>query len=143
MRVRPMSERDARAVADLSGQLGYASTAAQIERRFERLRADPESAIFVAEDEGGRIVGWVHVVGKCFLEADPYAELGGLVVDSAARRKGAGKSLVAAAETWAAGRGYVTMRVRSNMKRVEARPFYEGAGYAITKSQNVYEKSIK
>ena len=143
MRVRPMSERDARAVANLSGQLGYPSTVAQIERRFERLAADPESAIFVAEDESGRIVGWVHVVGKCFLEADPYAELGGLVVDSAARRKGAGRALVAAAETWAAGRGYVTMRVRSNMKRVEARPFYEGAGYAVTKSQNVYEKSIK
>ena len=138
-----MTGRYARAVADLSGQLGYSSTVAQIDRRFERLRGDPESAIFVAEDEGGRIVGWVHVVGKCFLEMDPYAELGGLVVDSAARRKGAGKALLAAAETWAAGRGYVTMRVRSNMKRVEARPFYEGAGYSITKSQNVYEKSIK
>ena len=143
MRVRPMSERDARAVADLSGQLGYSSTVAQIERRFERLRGDPESAIFVAEDEGGRVAGWAHVVGRCFLELDPYAELGGLVVDSAARRKGAGKALVSAAEKWAAARGYVTMRVRSNMKRVEARPFYEGAGYTITKSQNVYEKSIK
>jgi len=138
-----MTERDARAVADLSGQLGYPSTVAQIERRFERLRGDPESAILLAEDEGGRVVGWAHVVGRCFLELDPYAELGGLVVDAAARRKGAGKALLSAAEKWAAARGYVTMRVRSNMKRVEARPFYEGAGYAITKSQNVYEKSIE
>jgi len=138
-----MTGRDARAVADLSGQLGYPSTVAQIERRFERLCGDPKSAILLAEDEGGRVVGWAHVVGRCFLELDPYAELGGLVVNSAARRKGAGKALVAAAETWAAGRGYVTMRVRSNMKRVQARPFYEGAGYAVTKSQNVYEKSIK
>ena len=142
MRVRPMTERDARAVADLSGQLGYPSTVAQIDGRFVRLSGDPESAIFVAEGEGGMIVGWVHVVGRCFLELDPYAELGGLVVDAAARRQGAGKALVSAAERWAAGRGYVTMRVRSNTMRVEARPFYEGAGYAIVKSQNVYEKPI-
>ena len=143
MRVRPMTERDARAAADLSGQLGYPSTAEQIRRRLGRLSGDPESAVFVAESGDGRVVGWVHVVGRCLLELDPYAELGGLVVDAAARREGAGRALVSAAEEWAAGRGYVTMRVRSNMKRVEARPFYEGAGYAIVKSQNVYEKTIR
>ena len=143
MRVRPMTESDARAAADLSGQLGYPSTAEQIRRRLGRLSGDPESAVFVTESGDGRVVGWVHVVGRCFLELDPYAELGGLVVDAAARREGTGRALVSAAEEWAAGRGYVTMRVRSNMKRVEARPFYEGAGYAIVKSQNVYEKTIR
>ena len=137
-----MTERDAPAAAELSGQLGYPSTVAQIERRFESLSRDPESAVLVAEDGDGRVVGWVHVVGQRYLEMDRYAEIGGLVVDAAARRKGAGKALVAAAEKWAAGRGYGTMRVRSNMKRIEARPFYEGAGYVIVKSQNVYEKTL-
>ncbi len=140
--VRPMTEGDAPEVAGLSGQLGYPSTAAQIRRRFERLSVDTESAVFVAEGEGGRIAGWVHVLGRCFLELDPYAELGGLVVDAAGRRKGAGRALVTAAEEWAARHGYDTMRVRSNMKRIEARPFYEGMGYAITKAQNVYQKAL-
>ena len=143
MRVRPMRERDARAVADLTGQLGYPSTAAQIRKRLELLSGDPGSAVFVAEDRDGRVVGWVHVLVRTFLESDTYAELGGLVVDKAARRKGAGKALVSAAEVWAAGHGYATMRVRSNVKRVEARPFYEGLGYSIGKSQHVYEKSLK
>jgi GNAT superfamily N-acetyltransferase len=143
MRVRPMTERDARAAAELAGQLGYPSTAEQIRRRLAGLSGDPESAVFVAESDDGRVVGWVHVVAHCFLEMDPYAELGGLVVDAAARRQGAGKALVSAAEEWAAGRGYATMRVRSNMKRAEAQPFYEGAGYVIVKSQNVYEKTLR
>ena len=52
-------------------------------------------------------------------------------------------SLVSAAETWAMERGYATMRVRSNVKRVEARPFYEGRGFVILKSQNVYEKTLQ
>ncbi len=143
MRVRPMTEGDVRAVADLSGQLGYPSTPAQIQRRFERLSVAPDSALFVADGDDGRVVGWVHVAGRRFLESHPFAELEGLVVDAAARRKGAGKALVSAAEGWAAAQGYDTMRVRSNTKRVEARPFYERIGYAITKSQHVYQKAIK
>jgi len=143
MRVRDMTKRDARAAAELSGQLGYPSTVAQIERRFEGVSGDPESAVLVAEDETGRVVGWVHVLGRWFLESDRFAEIGGLVVDAAARRKAAGRALVSAAESWAASRGYDTMRVRSNVKRVEARAFYEAAGYAIVKSQNVYEKILR
>ena len=137
-----MTARDAAAAAGLATQLGYPSTPAQIERRFARLSEDSESAMFVAEGEDGRVLGWAHVAGRCWLELDSYAELGGLVVDAAARRKGIGRALVLAAESWARGRGYVIMRVRSNMKRPDARPFYEGAGYALVKSQNVYEKPI-
>jgi len=143
MRVRSMTERDAPAVADLAGQLGYPSTEAQIRRRFESVSDDPGSAVFVAEDEAGHVVGWTHVVARSFLESDPYAELAGLVVDRTARRRGVGHILVSAAETWAAERGYATMRVRSNVKRAEARPFYEGMGYVIGKTQNVYEKTLK
>jgi len=143
VRVRPMTERDARVVADLAGQLGYPSTQAQIQKRFETVSGDEGSAVFVAEVEDGRVIGWVHVIVRTFLESDAYAELAGLVVDGTVRRQGAGQALVSAAETWAAGRGYTTMRVRSNIKRIEARSFYEGRGYVIGKSQHVYEKLIK
>src|SRR5262245_28584316 len=143
MRVRGMTKQDARAAAELSGQLGYPSTVAQLEGRFDSVSGDPESALFVAEDDEGRVVGWLHVCGRSLLETDRFAEIAGLVVDAAARRKGAGRVLVSAAESWAASRGYVTMRVRSNVKRVEARAFYEAAGYAIVKSQNVYEKILR
>src|SRR5262245_35581254 len=143
MRVRGMTQQDARVAAELSGQLGYPATAGQIERRFDGVSGDPESALFVAEDEDGRVVGWVHVLGRWLLETDRFAEIAGLVVDAAARRKGAGRALVSAAESWAASRGYVTMTVRSNVKRVEARAFYESAGYAIVKAQNVYKKPLR
>ena len=143
MRVRRMRERDARAVADLSGQLGYPATAAQIRRRLAMQEKDRDSAALVFEDEEGRIAGWAHVIGRHFLESDPYAELAGLVVDAGARRKGVGRALVTAAEKWAMGRGYATLRVRSNVKRMEARPFYEGMGFTITKSQYVYHKPLK
>lgn len=137
-----MTERDAGSVAALAGQLGYPSTPEQIRERFAILSRDPDSATFVGEDESGRVVGWAHVTGRRQLESEPYAELAGLVVDASARRKGAGQALVSSAEAWAKGRGYPSMRVRSNVKRAEARPFYEGIGYVIGKTQNVYLKEL-
>ena len=142
MGVRPMTIHDVRRVADLAGQLGYPSTEAQIRRRFEAVAADPGSAVFVAEDPDGRVIGWTHVVLRAFMEMDLYAEIAGLVVDATARRQGAGRALVTAVETWAKGRGCAALSVRSNVKRQESRPFYEGIGFAIVKTQHVYRKNI-
>ena len=142
MSVRSMAVRDARRVADLSGQLGYPSSEAQILRRFEAVSADPASAVFVVEDEQGRLIGWTHVILRAFMESDPFAEIAGLVVDSEARRQGAGRALVDAAEAWARERGCATLHVRSNIKRPEAHPFYEGVGFVVIKTQHVYEKVL-
>jgi len=140
--VRPMTARDAAQVAALSGQLGYPSTPREIERRLGGVSRSADTAVLVAESPDGKVVGWAHVLGRDFLESDPYAELAGLVVDAAARRQGIGRALVSAAEAWAFDRGYAAMRVRSNVTRAEARPFYERMGYAIIKSQHVYRKTL-
>ncbi len=142
MRVRAMKASDAGMVSALSGQLGYPSAPEEIGRRFETLSGVLESAVFVAEAPGGAVAGWIHVIGTRTLESEPYAELAGLVVDASARRRGAGRALVSAAEGWAVDRGYAAMRVRSNVTRVEARPFYERMGYAIIKSQYVFRKRL-
>ena len=143
MRVRPMTARDVDEVAALSGQLGYPATATQVQERFRVLAQDPDSSVFVAVAEGGRVAGWVHVLARRFLESDLHAEIGGLVVDAGARRRGVGKTLVMAAEEWAQEHGCATVRVRSNMKRVEARPFYERMGYRVVKSQHVFERTVR
>ncbi len=142
MLVRSMTARDAGGVAALSGQLGYPSTPEQIERRFRDLARDPDSVILVAEDGNGKLLGWVHSSGRRFLESDPYAEIGGIVVDEGNRRRGVGRALLLEAEKWACGRGYLTMRIRSNRRRTGARPFYERMGYEVLKSQHVLQKTI-
>jgi enamine deaminase RidA (YjgF/YER057c/UK114 family)/GNAT superfamily N-acetyltransferase len=137
-----MRDGDAGAVAALSGQLGYPATEGQIGTRFRDVSGDADSGLFVAEAEDGRVTGWIHVLGRHYLESDECAEIAGLVVDAGTRRQGAGKALVAAAESWARGRGYAAMRVRSNTVRAEARQFYLGLGFAIAKTQNVFVKAV-
>ena len=142
MRVRSMVESDAGAVAALSGQLGYPAVAEPIASRFRVLAVDPDSAILVAEMRDRALAGWVHVCGRRSLETDPLAEIAGLVVDAAHRRRGIGRRLVDAAEDWARSRGYSRLRVRSNVARDVAHDFYPGLGFARVKSQHVYERAV-
>ena len=141
-RVRPARVEDAAAVAGLAKELGYDADAASMAGRLERHARRDDSAVFVAVDGGGRIAGWVHVFATDILEYGPRAEIGGLVVGAAWRARGAGRALVAAAERWAAGRGFGAMRVRSNVVRAEARRFYERLGYRVTKTQNNFHKDL-
>jgi len=70
------------------------------------------------------------------------AEVGGLVVDSRARGKGIGRTLMTAAEAWARERGYTRLMLRSNTIRAEAHRFYQNLGYTIVKSQHKFQKLI-
>jgi GNAT superfamily N-acetyltransferase len=141
--VRDMRMEDAATVAQLSGDLGYPTTTAQICDRFRSMAENRDAGVFVAEATDGRIVGWIHVCGMHLLESDAHAEIGGLVVAEGVRGQGMGGALLAAAEAWAERHGYDTVRVRSNVTRVEARGFYEHLGYGHIKTQNNFCKVLK
>jgi len=141
MRIRLVQSEDATEVARLATLLGYPSTAEQVARRLAILATKPESAVFVAESEAG-LEGWISIQGRHQVESDPDAIIEGLVVDARARRKGVGRALIGAAESWARGGGYGSIRVRSNTIRVEARRFYEGVGYEAFKTQNAFRKAL-
>jgi GNAT superfamily N-acetyltransferase len=148
MRIRPMTAADADEVAALCGQLGYPSTPAQIAHRFSLLIEQRENAVFVAEDDEDdedddeQLVGWIHVVGRVYLDSDPFAQIGGIVVDERWRGQGVGRALLAQAEEWANSRGYDEIRLWSNVVRSQAHAFYEQFGYTPVKSSYVFRKSL-
>ena len=137
-----MTVEDATAVARLATQLGYPSTASQIERRFHALEESHSARVLIAEGPDRAVLGWVHVYGKRLLVSDTYAEIGGLVVDEAARGRGVGSALMASAEAWARERGYEVVSVPTNVIRVEAHEFYKSRGYQVLKSQYKLRKRL-
>ncbi len=137
-----MTASDAGQVAALAGELGYPSTPEQIGARFRTIEENPDSRVFVATDAEGLVLGWVHVFGLHLMESEGAAEVGGLVVDSRARGRGIGRSLMAAAEAWALQRGHTRVTLRSNTIRTETHRFYQGLGYTIVKSQHKFQKPI-
>lgn len=136
MTIRPAIPTDVPKLADLTTQLGYPTTPEEAAARLAGLAARPEDAVLVAEEDG-EAVGWIHVSALCSLEMDPCAQIQGLVVDESRRGGGIGAALVEAAAEWAAGHGFRTLRVRSNVVRTRTHAFYERLGFARTKSQVV------
>ncbi len=139
--LRPANFCDAEAIARLSGQLGYASTAFETAHRLAEIGGNEEHAVFVAESNGV-LLGWVHVLVSHLLLADKPAEIAGLVVDERHRSRGIGQLLIDRAEKWAAAQGCRSVRLRSNIIRDRAHAFYQRLGYSVTKSQKVFSKDF-
>jgi len=140
--IRPAEPGDVAALTVLSAALGYPTESPEMADRLARLLALPGSdAVFVAVADQ-HVAGWIHVGRRELLESGARAEILGLVVDSAFRRRGVGRLLVDEAERWAARHGLPVVVVRSNVGRAESHPFYEECGYQRVKSQHVYHKAI-
>ena len=140
--IRRMSMTDLARVAMLSGQLGYPVATEVLARRFAALAADPDHDVFVALLDGC-VVGWAHVFEQRLLESEPYAEIGGLVVDADSRRRGVGRALVDEARRGASARGLGFLRVRSNVVREEAHRFYPSLGFTVLRTQHVYGVKLR
>lgn len=141
--IRKATLGDSSAIADLSTQLGYPSTARQISDRLERILNSKEHAILIACLPNRSVVGWVHVFLTFRVESDPFAELGGFVVSDGFRRIGIGKCLWAEVEKWVVQNAITKIRVRSRSNRLEAHGFYERLGFSKSKHQHVFDMSVK
>ena len=140
--IRAATRADVHRLAVLCEQLGYPSTSQQVRQRLDQLLQDEDQAVFVAEELGGRVVGWVQVFGRHLLVVDRHAELGGLVVDEGYRGRSVGGRLMEQAEDWARARGCETLYVRSNVVREDAHRFYESIGYDQIKASRVFLKEL-
>jgi GNAT superfamily N-acetyltransferase len=142
VKIRRARVSDAPRLAELSGQLGYPTTAAEIAARMRRLKPASQNALFVAESADAGVVGWTHVSVTHLVEVGTRAELNGLIVGEGQRSLGAGAHLLAAAEDWARKHGCPSMSVRSNAIRERAHKFYERQGYEHYKTQKAFRKPL-
>jgi GNAT superfamily N-acetyltransferase len=142
LKIRRAKHADAVRIAELSGQLGYPATSAQMRKRLLGIKPASQHAVFVADSPERGVIGWVHVSRQPLLEEEIRAEVNGLVVAEGQRSLGAGAQLLAAAEDWARKHGCKSMSVRSNVIRERAHQFYERHGYEHYKTQKSFRKSL-
>jgi GNAT superfamily N-acetyltransferase len=128
--LRDVEARDYEAVRRLLGQLGYAPDEAEFRRRFDSVLATPGHRIIVAE-EGGAVVGMLHVFDRPTLDKGCEAVVQALVVDDTRRSRGVGEALMHEAEAWAARRGLAATSLYTRTDRNRAHAFYERIGYRL------------
>jgi len=96
--------------------------------RIAKLDAMPSQHLLVAEDPGAsaRLLGWLQAERRLVLTAGERAEIIGLVVDTAARRRGVGTLLINAVQQWALAANLGQIVVRSNVVRDASHEFLSG-----------------
>jgi len=141
MEIRPAQSSDARAIAELTMQLGYEVAPPLVAERLVRMTARSDQQFLVAELDGD-VIGWLHVAVMEYIESGAFAVIGGLVVDRRHRKQRIGRLLMTEAETWARGHGCSIVRLSSSAFRTEAHRFYEHLGYANIKTQYSFVKAL-
>jgi ribosomal protein S18 acetylase RimI-like enzyme len=99
---------------------------------FDRVAADPNITLVVAEGEGGYVIGCLQL---CILPGlSSQGAWRGLIedvrVDSRLRGRGIGEQLVQWAVAEARSRGCKLVELLTNNSRVDAQRFYERLGFA-------------
>ncbi len=139
--IRAVVPEDAEAVAELSAQLGYPSSAEDMLPRIEALRHEP-GRVTLAAVLDGRLAGWIDACVERHLQAPDIVNINGLVVRDTARGAHIGRQLCQAVEQWALSRSIPAVRVRSQIKREDAHRFYLRDGYRKIKTSVVFEKNL-
>lgn len=140
--IREIAIGDAQRTAELSGELGYPVACDVMARRIENMRQLEDRVVYVA-CLSDIAVGWIDVGLVYHLQAEPYGEIGGLVVASTVRGSGIGRQLLERAEQWVSDRGIAKVLVRSRISREDAHRFYLREGYERTKTSAVFTKSLR
>jgi GNAT superfamily N-acetyltransferase len=139
--VRIALPQDARAIAELTTQLGYDVSWDDVGVRLERILSRDNERFFVAGADG-RVIGWVHAVLADFVDVEAFVLIAGLVVDRTRRRQGIGRALLNHAEAWAREQGCSMVRLSSSATRTKAHRFYEELGYIKLKTQYSFAKPL-
>jgi GNAT superfamily N-acetyltransferase len=139
--IRRMTAEDIPVSQALLWQLGYPLDAQEVQRRYDAVAESTDHTLMVAE-EAGRVIALCHVYVRPALDKPPEAIVQALVVDRACRGNGVGKIMMAAAEMWAAERGFSSVALSSNISRDDAHAFYKALDYKCEATSHLFRKTF-
>lgn len=116
-------------IAQLLQAEGLVADEDSIHRRMDVLSREDRILMAVERDQ---LLGFAHLRITRDLTADEAAEVVSIVVRKNRRRRGIGRMLVTAAETWARQSGRARLLLRTDVVRTAAHAFYLALGYQET-----------
>lgn len=138
--VREALDSDAVRITALAHQLGYTVGEAHVASCLAQRNSEFE--VFVAVVPRAGVVGWMSIRAGQSLLSERRAQLEGLVVEDEYRSGGIGAALLERAERWARERSCAYLRLFSNIVRERAHSFYLRNGYAILKTEHLFQKKL-
>jgi ribosomal protein S18 acetylase RimI-like enzyme len=139
--IREAIASDAKNIAYLASQMGKELDEYTAKERIEGFLARDNELLLIAE-KGEQALGLVSIIANYEALSGIQARVDIIVVDAAARRMGVGKMLMSKAEEWAREKGSKSLKLVSNVARVESHEFYGKLGYIKTKEQAQFRKEL-
>lgn len=91
---------------------------------------EPDSAIFIAEEENGALAGFVHLQTQTdYFTGEQHGYISDLAVDTPFEGQGVGRLLLETAEDWAREQGYPLLTLYVFAGNTRARRIYEKHGF--------------
>jgi len=142
MIIRQANMKDSKPIVQIAAGLGYQDQTVQSSssQRLERLLDSNDDKVWVAELDGD-VIGWLHAQHTFRVASADFIEILGLSVSEKIRLQGAGRALVEQAKVWALDEN-VSLRVRTNNIRDDAKKFYSALGFSLVKMQSVFQISL-
>lgn len=127
-------------IANLIEQEGLPAAPEEVRRRMERLPAADRLLLAL---QGEQLLGYAHLRIGIDLTHEETAELMSIIVRASHRRKGIGRLLVAAAETWAVQSGRARLLMRTEVVRTGAHAFFVSLGYGESSTNIEFERDLE
>ena len=103
-----------------------------------------ESVVLVAERQGHGLVGFSQIYPTfCSVAAARIGVLYDLFVEPGSRKLGAGRALMRAAESHAAGSGLARLELSTARTNLPAQSLYESLGWVRDEAFQVYSKALQ
>lgn len=91
---------------------------------------EPDSAIFVAEDNGKTLAGFIHLQTQTdYFNGEKHGYISDLAVDTFFEGRGIGRLLLETAEEWARTKGYHLLTLYVFAGNTHAQRLYEKQGF--------------
>ena len=139
---RGIALKDVPGIFRLCHELGYEPHQMGFGDRIADIIKRPGNAVFVAADAEDALVGFSHVFIRYAIEIKPFAQIQALVVDKAARRHGAARLLMGAAEEWARAEGIHGLSLYCSSHRDAAHDFYSAQGFDAVITATRFNKNL-
>ena len=146
MNIRPVVPADLPAWIGMRRRLYTDATDSEIEQEARTMAEwDPPCAAFVAEAEGGGLIGFIQVGLRSYVEggpAGPAAYVEGIWVEPGHRRTGVANALLAVAAQWGRGRGVAWLGSDALIDNDLSHAWHRAAGFDEIERLVVFGKRI-
>ncbi|WEV53897.1 GNAT family N-acetyltransferase [Leuconostocaceae bacterium ESL0723] len=124
-------------------ELGYQFSESETAAVLAQVLADHDhQQVWVATDDSGQVVGYVHAQLYQNLYAAPAFNLLALAVGKDYQGQGYGRQLLDAIAVAAKERGLTGIRLNSGNERQEAHQFYKHLGFEKVKEQSKFYRPV-